>query len=216
MKGRDEVVGSAAILQHERAFLEGLTAILPEGARVVNIGSYSGASTIAILRGARDIQDFRLSSIDIEPCPVEWQYAEVCGLADPRRFTQIVGDSKVIGKKWQAPLHLVFIDGDHTYEGCKADIEAWEPYIVENGYLMIHDYEGPTNIGLVTQAVNEWFDEARKREWIKVAKVDISVVFQWRGNGSKKYDVNRTSSVTYHWLKMYPDTITGKFMRGEE
>ena len=216
MKGRDELIGSTAILQHERAFLEGLTAILPEGARVVNIGGCTGSSSVAILRGARDIEDFYLWSIDIKDFPQEWEYIEACGLADPQRFEQILGDSKVVGKGWSTPVHLVFIDGDHSLEGCKGDIEAWEPHIVEGGYLMLHDYEGPLAVGSVTQAVNEWFSKSRKREWMKVAKVDISVVFQWGGNGTKEYVETRATSVAFHWLRMYPDTITGKFMRGEQ
>ena len=203
-------------MQHERAFLEGLTAILPERARVVNIGSYSGASTIAILRGARDIQDFHLWSIDIEPCPKEMEYAKDCGLADPQRFTQILGDSKVIGKGWLAPVHLVFVDGDHSYEGCKGDIEAWESHIVKDGYLVFHDYEGPLDVGSVTQTVNEWFEKAREQGWIKVAKVDISVAFQRDGLDPGEFTVSRASRLVSHWLALYPDTITGKFMRGEE
>lgn len=216
MKGRDEIPGNTGILELERAFLEGLTAILPEGARVINIGAFSGSSSVAILRGARDIKDFHLWSIDIMPCLGEWEYAKACGLADPDRFMQILGDSKVVGKRWLTKVHLVFIDGDHSYEGCKGDIEAWEPHVAEGGYLVLHDYEGPAAIGLATAAINDWFGEARKRGWIKVAKVDISVVFQWDGLGPKSFSVARASSVLSDWLGMYPDTITGKFMRGEK
>jgi hypothetical protein len=38
-------------------------------------------------------------------------------------------------------LDFVFIDADHTYEGCKADIEAWLPKIRKGGFLSGHDYE---------------------------------------------------------------------------
>lgn len=216
MIGRDELIATTGILQHERAFLEGLTAILPEGARVVNIGAFTGSSAVAMLRGGRDIEDFHLWSIDIEPCPREMEYAEACGLADSQRFMQILGDSKVVGKRWLTKVDLVFIDGDHTYEGCKGDIDAWEPHVAEGGYLVLHDYEGPTDIGLVTQAVNDWFGEARKRGWIKVAKVDISVAFQRDGLRPRPFSEALASRLLSHWLGMYPDTITGKFMRGEE
>ena len=216
MKGRDEIPGNTAILQHERAFLEGLTAILPERARVINIGGFSGSSSVAILRGARDIKDFHLWSIDTMPCPGEWKYAKACGLADPQRFMQILEDSKVVGKRWLGKVHLVFIDGDHSYEGCRGDIEAWEPHVAEGGYLVLHDYEGPINIGRVTQTVNEWFDEAKERGWIKIAKVDISVAFQRDGLRPRPFSVARASRLLSDWLGMYPDTIAGKFMRGEK
>lgn len=201
MIGRDEIPFPCAILDHERAFLEGLTAILPEGARVVNIGALSGCSAIAILRGGRDITDFHLYSIDIEARPTEMEYARRCGLADPGRFMQICGDSKVVGKRWLVPVHLVFVDGDHSYEACRGDIEAWEPHIAEGGYLVFHDYE--SYFDPVTQAVNDWFGEARKRGWMKVAKVDLSVAFK-RGQFAEELSCHGVA-----------DTAAARFMRGE-
>jgi hypothetical protein len=38
-------------------------------------------------------------------------------------------------------LDFVFIDADHSYEGCKADIEAWWPKVKPGGWLCGHDYE---------------------------------------------------------------------------
>lgn len=37
---------------------------------------------------------------------------------------------------------FVFIDADHTYEGVKADIDAWWPKVAPNGVLAGHDYGG--------------------------------------------------------------------------
>jgi hypothetical protein len=61
-------------------------------------------------------------------------------------------------------LDLVFIDADHSYAGCKADIQAWLPKIKPGGWLSGHDYENETRdfkFG-VTQAVNEYIAESRK------------------------------------------------------
>lgn len=38
-------------------------------------------------------------------------------------------------------LDFVFIDADHSYEGCKADIRAWLPKIKNDGILCGHDYK---------------------------------------------------------------------------
>lgn len=40
-----------------------------------------------------------------------------------------------------ASLDFVFIDADHSYEGCKADIEAWLPKVKPGGLLSGHDYK---------------------------------------------------------------------------
>lgn len=175
MRGRTEIPYQCQIWDEERALLEGLTAILSEGARVVNIGAWAGCSTVAILRGGRDIGDFHLYSIDIEPRLEEMEYAQECGLGNSTRFTQICGDSHVVGQNWLDNVHLVFVDGDHS--SCKADIDAWEPHIAQEGYLLIHDYEA--FLPGVTKAVNAWFAEAVKRGWRKVGKVDTIVAFKW-------------------------------------
>lgn len=58
-------------------------------------------------------------------------------------------------------LDWVFIDADHSYEGCKEDIEAWYPKVVSGGVLCGHDYiENDTywrgvKVG-VKQAVDEF------------------------------------------------------------
>lgn len=37
-------------------------------------------------------------------------------------------------------LDFVYIDGDHSYEGCRRDIVAWAPKIRAGGVLAGHDY----------------------------------------------------------------------------
>ena len=38
---------------------------------------------------------------------------------------------------------FVFIDADHSYEGCKADIDAWKMKVKTGGWLCGHDYDHP-------------------------------------------------------------------------
>jgi uncharacterized Rossmann fold enzyme len=57
-------------------------------------------------------------------------------------------------------LDFVFIDADHSYEGCKADIEAWAPKIKPGGFISGHDYENTAfPCWGVKQAVTEAFGE---------------------------------------------------------
>jgi hypothetical protein len=48
-------------------------------------------------------------------------------------------------------LDFVFIDADHSYEGCRADIENWLPKVRAGGFISGHDFDWNT----VGRAVND-------------------------------------------------------------
>lgn len=53
---------------------------------------------------------------------------------------------------------LVFLDGDHSYEGVKRDIEAWYSKVKPGGWISGHDYDHPEQ-GEVKKAVLEYFKD---------------------------------------------------------
>jgi hypothetical protein len=55
------------------------------------------------------------------------------------------------------PLGLVYLDGDHSYEGVKRDLETWYPLLVKGGLMAGHDYEA-TEYG-VKRAVHEFAND---------------------------------------------------------
>lgn len=57
------------------------------------------------------------------------------------RITLVEGDSTVIGKTWNVPVDLLFVDGDHSYEIARADIENFSKWVPVGGYMLIDDYE---------------------------------------------------------------------------
>ena len=59
-------------------------------------------------------------------------------------------------------LDFVFIDADHSYEGCRDDIAAWLPKVKPGGLMSGHDYDNHNypRFG-VTRAVNEFVSEHR-------------------------------------------------------
>ena len=60
----------------------------------------------------------------------------------------------------KALYDFVFLDADHSYEGCAADLAAWAPKVRPGGYICGHDYENTDfpKFG-VTQAVDEFVAE---------------------------------------------------------
>lgn len=58
---------------------------------------------------------------------------------------------------------FVFLDADHSYEGLKADIQAWLPKVKPGGYLCGHDYHNKANPKPgVDKAVDEAFGDVVK------------------------------------------------------
>lgn len=61
-----------------------------------------------------------------------------------------------------ASIDLVFIDGDHSYEGCRSDIAAWAPKVKPGGFVTGHDYS--RNFPGVIQAVDEIYPQRTLHE----------------------------------------------------
>lgn len=51
----------------------------------------------------------------------------------------IIGRSETVGRNWQTPLGLIFIDGSHAYESVLKDYEVWAKHLMPGGYLVFHD-----------------------------------------------------------------------------
>lgn len=68
----------------------------------------------------------------------------------------IRGDSSKVAGMWDKArkIDVLFIDGDHSYEGCKADIDSWYPHMAKNGVMLFHDAD-ETSPGVV-QAIEEF------------------------------------------------------------
>jgi len=51
----------------------------------------------------------------------------------------IVGDSQKTTYPHIGDVDVLFIDGDHTYDGCMNDLVNWYGKLVVNGHLVLHD-----------------------------------------------------------------------------
>jgi len=112
---------------------------------ILEIGVGRGHSTKALLGGLKEREERNgyvgeLYSMDIEDC-----YRHV---ARKKEFSEtekywefILGDSKEL--KWDKPIDILFIDGDHAYEGVKADFERYEPFVKKDGLILMHDVTFP-------------------------------------------------------------------------
>lgn len=51
----------------------------------------------------------------------------------------IVAPSEVVGKLWQTPISMLFIDGGHSFESAHTDFLTWAFHIKPGGFLVFHD-----------------------------------------------------------------------------
>ncbi len=125
---------------------------LKSGQRYLEVGVDKGKSlSVAKMVAQKGVEIFGVDLLDDPKVP-------------GTNFIQ--GDSKKVSKDWNMTkkINVLFIDGDHTYEGCKADIEAWLPHMIEDGVMLFHDCD-ETSPGVV-RAVEE-FSQSRgfKEVW---------------------------------------------------
>jgi predicted O-methyltransferase YrrM len=133
--------------RHERLLLYKHSLTLPENATIVEVGSYLGASACFLAAGL--FEKFDNSHLH---CVDTWENDAMSeGVRDTWaefsrntiRYKGIVqthrGDSRSIAEHFQLPIDLLFLDGDHSYSGCKADVESWLPKVKANGILLMHD-----------------------------------------------------------------------------
>ena len=71
---------------------------------------------------------------------------EDAGLEDA--VVALVGDSPTVGRFWQTPVGLLFIDGGHADDVAMADYDGWAGFVAAGGVLAIHDvFEDPAEGG---------------------------------------------------------------------
>jgi len=52
-------------------------------------------------------------------------------------------------------IDLLFVDGDHSFDGCLSDLRNWYPKVKPNGVILGHDYDWETVRAAAQQFVRE-------------------------------------------------------------
>ena len=120
---------------------------------ILEIGRYWAGSTVLLAMATHDTK-VKIVSVDIvegchDPDVDDW----LNDYEEKERIDIRTDNSRMMEN---FPISLLFVDGDHSYEGVAQDfIHHWN-YL--NGPCLAHDYTDPTCKG-VTKWIDEWIEK---------------------------------------------------------
>ena len=158
----------------ERAFLRDLAHATEEffgQTTMVNIGVFRCATMYCLRAGASKA---RIVGVDIRPARA--------AIHPELKAEFIIEDSRTCHRGFEGPIHMLFIDGDHSYAVVAADIANWTTKVVVGGVVAFHDYSPlPTHLVRtpalegVKRAVSEGMVEPK---WSRLATVESIAAFR--------------------------------------
>lgn len=135
---------------------------------ILEIGVRTGISTASFLRGLEKNGGHLYSCDNNSECSKIF--------AGHPQWTFIYANSQdpeLIVTKIPSSLDVLFIDGDHTYEGVKADLNNYAPLVKSGGRIILHDVCSGYDPG-----VRQAFDE-----FIEATGYEAEIFTSWVGLG---------------------------------
>ena len=152
----------------EGKFLYWLARQVPQEGLAMEIGSFKGKSSCFLAAGLPAMA--KLICVDTwnnDAMPYDSQ-SDVLPefVKNTATYQQQIeirrGHSLEVASTWSRTIDFLFIDGDHSYEGCSTDLAAWLPFIKQGGWIAFHDSGEPG----VARAIAELFPpSARNSEF---------------------------------------------------
>jgi hypothetical protein len=153
LRAVDRVRGAVSLKEADLLFR--LAGQVNETGCIVEVGSYRGRSTVALAQGAGSTPVFAIEPHE----PFTGVLGGKFGPEDRAAFFEAMLGSKayqqvrlvnlsseVVSPGWRRAVGLLWIDGDHTYEGVRRDWEAWKPHLLP-GAVVAFDDSTDQNIG---------------------------------------------------------------------
>jgi predicted O-methyltransferase YrrM len=134
------------LLNSEGKWLYRRALSMPDGANLVEIGSFKGRSTCCLAFACQGTNKrvFALDAFDggpdlppydsFEEFQQNIKRLELSDYIEPVR-----GISWEIAKTWNKPIDFLFIDGSHIHEHVLADFTSFFPHVVPGGIISFHD-----------------------------------------------------------------------------
>jgi predicted O-methyltransferase YrrM len=118
-------------------------------AKVLELGSYKGKSTLRLASNpvatvfAVDTFDARNTTVGSTNTLQDF-INNTYGHNNITIVPTTTENAKILTQNFRLPIYydLIFVDADHSYEGCKKDVTMFLPHLKSGGYLIMHDAFG--------------------------------------------------------------------------
>jgi predicted O-methyltransferase YrrM len=157
--------------------LADFAAQVPADQEIVELGVYHGRTALIMAWGASQGHGAHVTGIDpwdlrgntygppfTTDAPRKWAHHHVQSLGYSTRITLVQAFSLDQADRWHDPevavnpVGLLFVDGDHSYDGARGDIEVWSRHLAPGAVIAVDDYGHPDWPG-VKMAVDDLVDE---------------------------------------------------------
>lgn len=141
--------------EREARFIMLAAALAPGSGDVVEIGSFKGRSTVGLAYVSRECGLGRVVALDPHTAPASTDpdlegesasYDAFIANLDRAGVRDVVeihrAFSHDVARTWSRPIRLLWIDGDHTYEGALADVRLFRPHLIPGAIVAMHDVLG--------------------------------------------------------------------------
>jgi len=157
ISGLIEINGTQGFLQSgDVQLLQHFISLMPLGAKIAEVGSFLGLSGLLMARTLYLLGNYGAKIYCIDHWHGSIEHQSIEAVKDGRLFdifmknihdsglrafiVPIRSDSVAAAQAFEDRcLDLIFIDGDHTFEGCYADLTAWYPKLKSGGIFLGHD-----------------------------------------------------------------------------
>ncbi len=171
----------------EAGLLYTLAKAWPVAGPVLELGSYEGKSTVIFAKAGRAIHAVDAWCLDVADLSA-YAGGALAANSVSQRFQNNLrqagvtaqvqthqGLTHAVGKNWNTPGAILFVDAGHTYADVKGDLEIWAPFVLPGGVIIMHDVIGDTFLG-VTRAASELLQQ----NWRVVGCAGSAVAFAKR------------------------------------
>lgn len=172
----------------KRLLLYKLALSLCRNCVIVEIRSYVGGSSTFLASAATE-KNGMLYCVDTwknEAMPegLRDTYNEFTKNTKPYKkwIVPLRGKSVEVAKDFDKEIDLLFIDGDHSYEAVKSDVEAWFPKLKDGAIVVFHDYGWAEGVKRVVKEmvkpiqIGKGNNELPNTYWTRIKKDDIQKI----------------------------------------